>query len=180
MAINKVVYNNETLIDISSDTVTRDQLAYGITAHDSSGQKITGTANMSGASNVPTQVSDLENDLGFIQNGTTDDVEFKGSVAVSNEGLLKVINITCFSSQTIAKSDTKTGTVNFASSVPSGFTPIGIVGYSSGGQWYNIFRLRLVENDPTTIEYSVANVDTNNSRTASLGARVLLIRTSIV
>ena len=180
MAINKVVYNNETLIDISSDTVTRDQLAYGITAHDSSGQKITGTANMSGASNVPTQVSDLENDLGFIQNGTTDDVEFKGSVAVSNEGLLKVVNIVCFTSQTIAKSDVKTGTVDFASSVPSGFTPIGVVGYSSGGQWYNIYRLRLVENNPTTIEYSVANVDTNNSRTASLGARVLLIRTSIV
>lgn len=179
MAINKVIYNNETLIDISSDTVTSDTLAYGITAHDSSGQRITGTVNMSGASNIPTKVSDLENDLDFIQNGTTDDVEFKGSVAVSNEGLLKVVNIVCFTSQTIAKSDVKTGTVDFSSSVPSGFTPIGVVGYSSGGQWFNIYRLRLAENNPTTIEYSVANVDTNNSRTASLGARVLFIRTSI-
>ena len=44
MAINKVVYGGETLIDLTSDTITADQLANGVTAHDKSGAIITGTS----------------------------------------------------------------------------------------------------------------------------------------
>lgn len=40
---NKVIYNGNTLIDISGDTVTADKLAYGYTAHDKSGAPITGS-----------------------------------------------------------------------------------------------------------------------------------------
>ena len=43
MAINKVVYGGNTLIDLTSDTVTADKLASGIKAHDASGAVITGT-----------------------------------------------------------------------------------------------------------------------------------------
>ena len=43
MAINKVVYGSNTLIDLTADTVTADKLAQGITAHDKSGAQITGT-----------------------------------------------------------------------------------------------------------------------------------------
>ena len=43
MAVNKVVYGTETLIDLTSDTVTPDKLLNGITAHDQSGEPITGT-----------------------------------------------------------------------------------------------------------------------------------------
>lgn len=43
MAINKVIYGNKTLIDLTGDTVTPDKLAQGITAHDKSGAIITGT-----------------------------------------------------------------------------------------------------------------------------------------
>lgn len=42
MAINKVVYGNNTLIDLTSDTVTADKLLEGYTAHDRSGALITG------------------------------------------------------------------------------------------------------------------------------------------
>lgn len=42
--INKVVYGNRTLIDLTTDTLTStDQLASGIIAHDRSGAVITGT-----------------------------------------------------------------------------------------------------------------------------------------
>lgn len=42
--INKVVYGNQTLIDLTTDTLTStDQLASGVTAHDRSGVVITGT-----------------------------------------------------------------------------------------------------------------------------------------
>ena len=44
MAINKVVFGNQTLIDISDATVTADKLLSGIVAYDKTGTKITGTA----------------------------------------------------------------------------------------------------------------------------------------
>lgn len=43
MAINKIIYGNNTLIDLTSDTVDAAHLAYGFKAHDRSGAQITGT-----------------------------------------------------------------------------------------------------------------------------------------
>ena len=43
MAVNKVVYDGETLVDLTGDTVTPDSLAEGETAHAANGAKITGT-----------------------------------------------------------------------------------------------------------------------------------------
>lgn len=48
MAVNKVVYGNNTLIDLTGDSVTPETLASGITAHDKSGVTITGTLIPSG------------------------------------------------------------------------------------------------------------------------------------
>ena len=42
MAINKVIYDGNTLIDLMGDTVTPDDLVTGVTAHDKSGAAITG------------------------------------------------------------------------------------------------------------------------------------------
>lgn len=44
MAINKVIYGNQTLIDLTADTITAADLAQGVTAHDKSGAVITGTS----------------------------------------------------------------------------------------------------------------------------------------
>ena len=43
MAINKVIYGGETLIDLTSDTVVAEKMLDGYTAHDKSGALITGT-----------------------------------------------------------------------------------------------------------------------------------------
>lgn len=43
MAVNKVVYNNKTLIDLTNDTVTTNDLVEGVIAHDKSGTQINGT-----------------------------------------------------------------------------------------------------------------------------------------
>lgn len=43
MAINKVEYGGNTLIDLTSDSVTPETLISGVTAHDASGKKINGT-----------------------------------------------------------------------------------------------------------------------------------------
>lgn len=37
MAINKVIYGGETLIDLTGDTVTADKILSGFTAHDKKG-----------------------------------------------------------------------------------------------------------------------------------------------
>lgn len=44
MAKNKIIYGDQVLIDLTQDTVTESDLAYGITAHDKSGVVITGTS----------------------------------------------------------------------------------------------------------------------------------------
>lgn len=41
--VNKVVFGNETLIDLSSDTIAAGDILSGVTAHDASGAPITGT-----------------------------------------------------------------------------------------------------------------------------------------
>lgn len=43
MAINKVEYYGNTLIDLTEDTVTPETLSAGVTAHNAKGEKITGT-----------------------------------------------------------------------------------------------------------------------------------------
>lgn len=45
MAVNKVIIGNEVRLDLTSDTVSADKLLKGTTAHDKSGEKITGTCN---------------------------------------------------------------------------------------------------------------------------------------
>ena len=43
MAISKVVFGSDTLIDLTGDTVTADKLSQGITAHGKDGEPIVGT-----------------------------------------------------------------------------------------------------------------------------------------
>lgn len=43
MAINKVIYDGKTLIDLTGDSVMKDKLLTGYTAHDKSGEVIEGT-----------------------------------------------------------------------------------------------------------------------------------------
>lgn len=95
MAISKVIYGDTTLIDLTSDTVEADAMLSGITAHGANGEQIYGTMSqvtpatetplMDGTaavgtsikyaredhihphdSSIPTKVSDLTNDSGFI------------------------------------------------------------------------------------------------------------------
>lgn len=50
MPVNKVVFGDRTLIDLTSDTVSADKLAKGVTAHDKTGVQITGTMESGGSS----------------------------------------------------------------------------------------------------------------------------------
>ena len=43
MGVSKVVFGDETIIDLTADTVTKDKILIGYTAHGADGEKITGT-----------------------------------------------------------------------------------------------------------------------------------------
>lgn len=54
MAINKVVYGGNTLIDLTGDTVTADKILTGFTAHGKDGEEITGACTFDVDSNDAT------------------------------------------------------------------------------------------------------------------------------
>lgn len=45
MAVNKIIYGGNTLIDLTGDTVTADKILSGYTTHDKAGEPITGTCD---------------------------------------------------------------------------------------------------------------------------------------
>ena len=47
MAVNHVIINGETVVDLRDDTVSADKMLSGYTAHDKSGAKITGNVTFS-------------------------------------------------------------------------------------------------------------------------------------
>lgn len=58
MAINKVVYGNNTLIDLTSDTVTADKILKGYKAHAASGEQIEGTSTFDADTQDATATAD--------------------------------------------------------------------------------------------------------------------------
>lgn len=60
MAANKVIVNNQTILDLTADTVTAATLKKGVTAHDASGAQITGTMESGGGSTSETWVLKAE------------------------------------------------------------------------------------------------------------------------
>lgn len=52
MAVNKVVLGEDTLIDLTADTVSADKLSKGITAHNMAGESIVGTMEAGGGASA--------------------------------------------------------------------------------------------------------------------------------
>ena len=68
MGINKVQYGNEILLDLTNDTVTAEKIMSGYTAHDKSGELITGVAagEISIVQNLDELISNYSNPEGFL------------------------------------------------------------------------------------------------------------------
>ncbi len=54
--VSKVEYNGETLIDLTSDTVTSDNLPLGVTAHSAAGVSLIGSKQFVASSDIETIV----------------------------------------------------------------------------------------------------------------------------
>ena len=73
MAVNKVEYNGNVLIDLTGDTITPDKLVKGITAHNAKGEAITGTHECSSGG------SGTNNCEAYHITSTSDTISFNGS-----------------------------------------------------------------------------------------------------
>ena len=74
MAVNKVVINDEVVLDLTGDTVRAADLPKGVIAHSATGAKVTGTTNYAGSSKAggsATSAEKLNNSLTIKLNGTS-------------------------------------------------------------------------------------------------------------
>lgn len=74
MAINKVIFGDTTLIDLTNDTITPSDLRPGVTAHLKDGTQITGTCNIIGE--VPYR---FDYDRGYVSRGAWTYENFNGT-----------------------------------------------------------------------------------------------------
>lgn len=81
--VNKVVLGNETLIDLTGDTVTANSLLAGATAHDNRGEQI------QGAVSVPTDLDDLS-DVS-LSSPASGDVLFNDGTEWTNKNITKIV-----------------------------------------------------------------------------------------
>lgn len=65
MAISKVIYGEDTLMDLTADTVTAETLAAGTTAHNAAGEPVVGTVTMLTVDEITRQAA-LKVDKGML------------------------------------------------------------------------------------------------------------------
>lgn len=91
MAVNKVIYGSDTLIDLTSDTVTAADVAAGRTLHLASGASATGTASYAAAPENNGN-ADRTNAMLF---GSVDSTSTATAFTATVEGLDKLVDGTC-------------------------------------------------------------------------------------
>lgn len=138
MAISKVIYGGEVLLDLTADTVSEETLLAGYTAHGSNGEIIQGEcmfdADTSDATITPDDV--LEGESGY-SNG----VKIEGAMP-NNNGV--TYNISSLSSVTIAKgyhdgsgvakiSDTEKAKI-IPNNIRAGVSILSVVGTMTGAE----------------------------------------------
>lgn len=95
MPISKVIYEGRTLIDLTSDTVTAENLSSGVTAHDAKGNLIVGTGG--DALLIPNNVNNLSAKVKgknvVISWGDPDDIYIGGQLASKWSGTKLVYKV---------------------------------------------------------------------------------------
>lgn len=134
--INKIIYGGNTLIDLTGDTVTANDLAYGKTAHDKSGAVITGTnTNDSDTTDATAAAAEiLSTKTAYVnKNKITGEMPNRGAVSgtISTLSPYTIQNGYHDGSGTVSIDSTEAGKI-IAANIKSGVTILGVQGSYSG------------------------------------------------
>lgn len=134
--INKIIYGGNTLIDLTGDTVTTNDLAYGKTAHDKSGTVITGTntydADTTDATATASEI--LSTKTAYVnKNKITGEMPNRGAVTgtISTLSPYTIQNGYHDGSGTVSIDSTEADKIT-AANIKNGVTILGVQGSYSG------------------------------------------------
>ncbi len=137
--INKVVYGNQTLIDLTTDTLSStSQLASGVTAHDRTGAVITGTNTYNADTSDGTMAASelLYGEVGYSNGnrivGTMPNNANNNVTVTSKSGT--TIPAGYYDGTGKAVIDSASSTALVANNVREGVTILGVVGTMSGSE----------------------------------------------
>ena len=134
--INKVIYGGTTLIDLTSDTITASDLAYGKTAHDKSGAVITGTSTKDSTTTDAnaTAAEILSTKTAYVnKNKITGEMPNRGAISgiISTLSPYTIQNGYHDGSGTVSIDSTEADKI-IAANIKSGVTILGVQGSYSG------------------------------------------------
>lgn len=174
-AVNKVEFDNRTLIDLTGDTVNTSNLMKGVLAHDRSGELIEGTFETYTKSEIDTLLNGKENVGVCIQNGTSEDVVLNGLLALpTSETFLKIKTV-----ETSTRVKTSEASVDgtIAVNAEQGWTPLCVGGFSLSQSWCFMSKCYL---DNGSVKYALRYTGTNTSyQNVTVKAYVLCMRTAL-
>lgn len=174
-AVNKVTYNGVPIIDLTADTVEPSTLLRGVLAHDRSGELIEGTFETYTKSEIDTLLAGKENVGVCIQNGTSEDVELNGLLALpTSEAFLKVKTV---ETSTRVKTSEASVEGTIAVNAEQGWTPLCVGGFSLSQSWCFMSKCYL---DSGSVKYALRYTGTNTSyQNVTVKAYVLCMRTAL-
>lgn len=154
--INKVIYGGTTLIDLTSDTITASDLAYGKTAHDKSGAVITGTSTKDSTTTDAnaTAAEILSTKTAYVnKNKIIGEMPNRGAVAgtISTLSPYTIQNGYHDGSGTVSIDSTEADKI-IAANIKSGVTILGVQG-SYSGESVDVESSKTVT--PTTVSQTI-------------------------
>lgn len=135
--INKVIYDGNVLIDLTSDTVVANKLLYGYTAHGADGEIITGSCTFDAdTSDATATVAEVLNGRTFYKNGSklTGTMPNRGAVTGIIDTVAGVYTIPAGyhdGSGTVSIDSTEQSKI-IAGNIKSGVVILGVTGTYTG------------------------------------------------